>query len=400
MPFIDYYNVLGLKEGATEKEIKAAYRQLVLKYHPDRHNNDPYYQDRFKEIQQAYEILIKNKNGNFFGNQFRSQRKRVIYDNSSIRIRTNKNVVGLKESFNLEIRVKGTGKNIFITGINQFKIIGVPEINSDVELENGAMAYVSYFTYKLKPINKGYLPLGPVFIDKSNYRFGSNSLFIKCGNAVEKNNKRFLFNDKTETLIFSTVFIVLGTIFSLVLYNLLNPPETPGFESATHSFRNIEESPHPEWDEMNRLNTGDYPFEEYYGRGMFDYNNEHGIRFLTGNRQDAVVILVDHNTKEIVRNEYIQAGSVYEMSHIPDGSYYLKVILGRDWSEEEIVYDENIKGGFKEASVYKIFDHPDFNILIGMDDPMSEETSFYEITLYPVRDGNYVGNRVNPDSFF
>lgn len=52
-----YYMVLGLTEGASVAEIKRAYRQLALKYHPDR-NPDPEAQQHFIEISEAYEYLI------------------------------------------------------------------------------------------------------------------------------------------------------------------------------------------------------------------------------------------------------------------------------------------------------------------------------------------------------
>jgi molecular chaperone DnaJ len=53
----DYYEVLGLKKGATPEEIKKAYRKLALKYHPDRNSSDSNNEDKFKEINEAYQVL-------------------------------------------------------------------------------------------------------------------------------------------------------------------------------------------------------------------------------------------------------------------------------------------------------------------------------------------------------
>jgi DnaJ-class molecular chaperone len=53
----DYYATLGLKRNASEKEIKAAYRKLARKHHPDVNPGDKGAEERFKEINRAYEVL-------------------------------------------------------------------------------------------------------------------------------------------------------------------------------------------------------------------------------------------------------------------------------------------------------------------------------------------------------
>jgi len=53
----DYYEILGIDKGATEAEIKKAYRKVALKYHPDRNQDDPSAEEKFKEAAEAYEIL-------------------------------------------------------------------------------------------------------------------------------------------------------------------------------------------------------------------------------------------------------------------------------------------------------------------------------------------------------
>ncbi len=53
----DYYEVLGVSKGASESEIKKAYRKLALKYHPDKNPDDKEAEDKFKEAAEAYEIL-------------------------------------------------------------------------------------------------------------------------------------------------------------------------------------------------------------------------------------------------------------------------------------------------------------------------------------------------------
>lgn len=53
----DYYEVLGIQKGADEKDIKRAYKRLAMKYHPDRAKGDKESEEKFKEINEAYEVL-------------------------------------------------------------------------------------------------------------------------------------------------------------------------------------------------------------------------------------------------------------------------------------------------------------------------------------------------------
>jgi molecular chaperone DnaJ len=53
----DYYEVLGLSKGASDDEIKKAYRKMAKQYHPDLHPGDKECEERFKEIGEAYEVL-------------------------------------------------------------------------------------------------------------------------------------------------------------------------------------------------------------------------------------------------------------------------------------------------------------------------------------------------------
>jgi len=57
----DYYEVLGVQRGATDQEIKSAYRKLALQYHPDRNPNNPDAEEKFKECSEAYAVLADSE---------------------------------------------------------------------------------------------------------------------------------------------------------------------------------------------------------------------------------------------------------------------------------------------------------------------------------------------------
>ncbi len=74
------YEVLGIKEGASAEEIKTAYKELVKKYHPDKHQDNPLYElaeEKLREINEAYETLMKN--GSPGGGSFRKSSNRNYY---------------------------------------------------------------------------------------------------------------------------------------------------------------------------------------------------------------------------------------------------------------------------------------------------------------------------------
>jgi curved DNA-binding protein CbpA len=66
----DYYYFLGISTESSEEDIKKAYRKLSLKYHPDKTDNDEFFENRFREVQEAYETLSNEESRKIYDSNF------------------------------------------------------------------------------------------------------------------------------------------------------------------------------------------------------------------------------------------------------------------------------------------------------------------------------------------
>lgn len=80
----DYYCILGIEKGASDEDIKKAYRKQALKFHPDK-NKSPQAEEKFKEVAEAYEVLSDPKKREIY-DQYGEEGKYSVYILQSLQL--------------------------------------------------------------------------------------------------------------------------------------------------------------------------------------------------------------------------------------------------------------------------------------------------------------------------
>jgi len=88
----NYYKILDITENASQKEIKKAYRQMALKYHPDKNSGT---NDNFLEIQESYDILSNLTKKQKYDLKLKEEREKQIVRKSGLEVR----IINMKPKF-------------------------------------------------------------------------------------------------------------------------------------------------------------------------------------------------------------------------------------------------------------------------------------------------------------
>jgi len=402
----DYYLILGVSESAGIDEIKASFRKLALQYHPDRNPGNREAIEIFSGIKKAYETLSDSDKRREYDlkrhkgkpeNIFTEMPVRSVVDRAKIRIAVDKRVVMPGEPVLVVISIFENNSRIVVKGLPHFDVAEGPVINSAFPV--GRDYPEVEITYLLKPKYAGYLEIGPASFISNGLKYLSDSVYIKVNpppGMVRFRKPSML--EKIQSAAVSTLIVFYSFLIGYNIYQFKIWPYRPDDSGY------VSRSPAPISLGLHdlQLSTGAIPYMRHYGRGTFDFSSMNRIRFRNGKSYDAVVMLTDIATQQTIRNNYIRAGDDFVMQNIPDGSYYLKVLFGNDWNSALCpLNDEELEGGFNRNVRYEIF-RQDVNV-IQMKHSRSGDTlgyKIYEITLYPVPDGNAQSHTAAPREFF
>jgi DnaJ-domain-containing protein 1 len=395
----NYYDILFISKKAGSSEIKAAYRKLVLKYHPDKNENNTEAEIKFRKIRIAYETLIhperrKEYDNMLAGKSSRKQPREVIIKKAfrAIRIYPSSRIVAVGETFEVVAKSELQGQRFIISGLDLFHIVSGPEYAVQ-ETESGKMLLLKY---ELKPKQIGYISIGPACITIDNVRFESDRIFIK---VKEKGATVHRFSiSRGENIFYIAVLSFFVFLFGLTFYNIkergLMPDEFLIDEKLRNRKINADEIP-------LQLLTGASPYKKLNDKNFEQQASNNIVRIINGKYQDAVVFVVNKYDGAAIRNHYIRASDKYEIKNLPDGKYFLKVMFGNDWNYEKPLDTNGLKGGFNYNTRFELFS--DSTQIISLHHQMKADTlqhSVYEITLFPVNDGNARSKKLNEREFF
>lgn len=252
-----------------------------------------------------------------------------ITSNDIFKLIIDKKKLGLNEVLTLEFIVKNDqAQNFTPPDFKNFNIIEGPKLNVSNSWVDGERSYSKSYTYGLMPSRLGIIKIGIATIKISNQ-------------------------------IYQTV------------------PSTVEVTSSKKPDFNVPEN-------------GFSPYDDYFGKGI--YNNSTGNKFIikNSNSTDAVVLLVNAYSGRKVRNEYIRKGSTFSMTGVPNGTYYLEWASGNNWSPYKKV--GNLTGGFQSKSRFtKTRDRADWMAVSGYQE--------WTVTLYAVEGGDVESERLSENEF-
>jgi hypothetical protein len=229
---------------------------------------------------------------------------------------------------------------------------------------------------------------------------GSNNELITKLHKIEKEEIR-----KEETAkIFTAFKWVAGiAIVIWIIYMANSEDSSSSTSNYTYNPKSVIDTA-PEMIEKvskytgNKLKTGDSPYNNYFGKGVYNKEYLNQLEVKNGQSLDVIVCLTEYyGSKRTIRNEYIRAGESFTMTNIPNGTYYLKSFYGKDWNPDTLLYNARLKGFFDTSSGFSVSD--EFNDLLKMEQN-EKSYSIYSVTLYPVVGGNMESRNVTASDFF
>lgn len=320
----NYYDILGISIWATEEEIKKSYRKLAFKFHPDYNQGDKFFEDRFRDIQEAYEILTNREKKIQYDIKLHS----ILYPPKQTQQTTTNYTPKTEPKENNYYSYSTSTQSKQEPPKETKKVKKVSAIDSIIStLKDVVVGLLSFVINIIVVIGSRLLVLG-IF---GGIIFG---LSKACDSNTTKQQENNIANGNLDNSFKNPTDEAGNT----------SPSLTPEEQYQSQKQQLIAQG----WSENNISNgvmSSCYNFKPKYGK-LKNY-----LAISVGSNTNVAIKLMDQNTNKCVRYVYINANSSYRIKNIPEGIYYLKIAYGSDW----ISHIENRKcvGKFLRGSLYK-----------------------------------------------
>jgi len=385
----DYYRVLGVQPTSTADEIRKAYRQLALKYHPDKNQGDKQFETLFNQITEAYEILSDTESRNSYDYEFnktasanRKQTRQTQYEKVTP-------LTFLNIFQDIEKRISGIDgsrinqRNLFDT-VNDL----LTEKNIDFLIQSNDhktnIKIIETVLLCCKPLGYDKHPIESFFyVDRIHPKLaklaGSDNETIKRIFKINKEQKYLsLWGRYKGAAVLIGLAIVVAVFISQKNSSSSNRYNRPSDGDLNSTF--IEDRPKsvtiPELTPEEKLEQERQKLiiegwkETEINNGLlpscYNFTPKKGIvdNFLevhVGGGTDVAIKVMSLANERCIRYVFINRGSTYRIKNIPEGRYYLKIAYGKDWLSKAV--DGKCVGRFLQFPIYeKGDDVMDFNL--------------------------------------
>jgi curved DNA-binding protein CbpA len=337
MAFTNYYIVLGVPNTASFEEIKAAYRELAKKYHPDKNPGNKAAEDFFKEVQEAYTVLSNPEKRKKFDLRF-------AYGQAQ------------------ETNRKKTYSAPYTGNAYQYA-------QQQAQYKHQAHRSTSTSKQNKKP-------------DKSENHY------ILISVAIALVLLYFIIsysNDKPKH------FYKTSKYDSIAAFEkLLNKSAQQQLKDSSPAETETEEA----------IGNFDSPYSTFFGEEIYSSESKNSIVLINSYNSEAVVCLVDAKApNRTIRNEYMAVGSTFKMNNVPDGDYFLRVYFGNYWDRKKKFLEGKVKGGFKNDIGFFEMNTGKDNLSVKQKN-VGKSVSFssYEIMLNPLEEKK--ADAITAEEFF
>jgi hypothetical protein len=395
----DYYKLLGVLPSATTEEIKKAYRQLALKYHPDRNPGDKNSEAFFKRVTEAYSILSDPEERESYNWEFKKSQQSSDNQNQQQKRAEPKQEqqvtpqLILSSIQDIRKRVIGIDKN----RINQSALYTAL---SELLSANNINFLISSDDSKT---NKEIISEVMICCKRLAYPYVeklSTKLAKLAGSDNDTIQKIFSFTKQQKYLSYWSRYKGVAIIVVVILFlafissmhdkssssnsskplnrlsngdlnnTFVDDPTVASKPEAKPSTYDSELTPEQKfqqerekliaegWEETE-VNNGQLPSCYNFTPKKSSINNY--IEVHVGGGTDVVIKVMNLHTDKCIRYVFINSGSTYKIRNIPEGTFYLKIAYGKDWYS--IVENGQCVGKFLRNTMYEKGDEiMDFNL--------------------------------------